>query len=69
MYPTSSLLSDHMIKEQSQDYVHFCFKCGKGYKSSMGAQLHQQVHDGNVCECSECGKQFVSQDSGHAFIK
>lgn len=54
----SEQLEFHMKSVHCDEFSHFCFKCGKGFKSYSGLYDHQRLHHGAGPVCSFCGKNF-----------
>ncbi|XP_021368279.1 zinc finger protein 37-like isoform X10 [Mizuhopecten yessoensis] len=61
-FPTPQSLKDHLIQNHGQEFTHFCFQCGKGFKSDAGIKDHQKVYHVSSLECpvcEVCGKSFA----------
>ncbi|XP_069132910.1 zinc finger protein 37-like isoform X6 [Argopecten irradians] len=61
-FATQENLKDHLLQHHGQEFTHFCFECGKGFKSDAGIKDHQKVYHVTSLECpvcEVCGKSFA----------
>ncbi|XP_069132934.1 zinc finger protein 37-like isoform X28 [Argopecten irradians] len=52
-------LKDHMLDVHGNQFFHFCFDCGKAFKSYSGFNDHNKTNHGTGAhKCDVCGKSF-----------
>ncbi|XP_021368296.1 zinc finger protein Gfi-1-like isoform X26 [Mizuhopecten yessoensis] len=58
-FENKDLLSQHLLETHSDEFYHFCFECGKGFKSYSGINDHRKTYHGmGDHKCDICAKSF-----------
>ncbi|XP_033753450.1 zinc finger protein 768-like isoform X5 [Pecten maximus] len=60
-----SVLRQHLL-QHSNEFTHFCYPCGKGFKSYTGHYRHEKLFhrpQTNNPKCQICGRQFPDDSS------
>ncbi|XP_060086413.1 protein sister of odd and bowel-like isoform X5 [Ylistrum balloti] len=63
--PDRSVLRQHLL-QHSNEFTHFCYPCGKGFKSYTGHYRHEKLFhrpQTNNPKCQICGRQFPDDSS------
>jgi len=66
VFPDRQLLVNHLVTEHKKNASHFCYTCGKGFKTVKGFKNHQTLFhnlDKSIPSCECCGKRFMNQSS------
>ncbi|XP_021368271.1 protein sister of odd and bowel-like isoform X4 [Mizuhopecten yessoensis] len=63
--PDRNVLRQHLL-QHSTEFTHFCYPCGKGFKSYTGHYRHEKLFhrpQTNNPKCQICGRQFPDDSS------
>ncbi|XP_060086450.1 zinc finger protein 728-like [Ylistrum balloti] len=58
-FTSRETLKNHMLGMHGNQFYHFCFDCGKAFKSYSGFNDHNKTNHGTGAhKCDVCGKSF-----------